>query len=83
MPVVIDPMENEVLRKWYFEALEKGAQQGQLTALSEVLRGLLAQKYGSVPGWANDRIAAAGVADLARWTQRVIGAASLDDVFAV
>ena len=47
-----------------------------------MLRRLLERRFGALPDWARDRIAAADTAVLEDWGLRVLDAASLEDVLA-
>jgi predicted transposase YdaD len=62
----------------------KGRQEGELKGIlkgkSALLIRLLERRFGTLPGWARDRIAAADAAALEDWSLRVLDAASLDDV---
>lgn len=41
----------------------------------------MSRRYGPLPGWVGERLAKAGSEDLERWADRVLDAASLDEVF--
>lgn len=60
------------------EGRQKGRQEGE----AALLLRLLERRFGVLPGWARDRIAAADTAALEEWGLRVLDAASLDDVLA-
>ncbi len=62
--------------------IEKGREEGQITALATMLRRLLRLRFGPLDGATEARIAAASSDDLMRYTERVIDAESLEDVFA-
>ena len=53
-----------------------GRQQGEAALLLRQLE----RRFGALPGWASDRIAAADTAALEEWGLRVLDAGSLDDV---
>jgi hypothetical protein len=57
---------------------QKGRQEGEAT----LLRRLLERRFGALPDWALDRIAAADTAVLEDWGLRVLDAGSLEDVLA-
>jgi hypothetical protein len=83
-------------QQWLQEGELKGRQEGELKGRQEgelkgELRGILKgestllirqleRRFGTLPGWAQDRIAAADGAALEDWSLRVLDAASLDDV---
>jgi hypothetical protein len=76
MSVIIDPMQNEVLREWYFEALAKGQTKGRL----DVLREQLEARFGPLPKWASRRLTAAAEDQLREWGIKLLKARSLEAV---
>jgi hypothetical protein len=60
------------------ESYDRGVIQGERKAL---LR-LLARRFGTLPDSVKARIDGAGSEDLKRWIDRILDAASLDEVFA-
>ncbi len=48
----------------------------------EVLERLLKCRYKELPGWVRSRLEKASVAELDRWTERILDAKRLEDVFA-
>jgi hypothetical protein len=63
---------------WKQQWLQEGEQRGE----AALLLRLLERRFGSLPGWARDRIAAADTITLEEWGLRVLDAASLEDVLA-
>ena len=61
--------------------LERGEARGLERGKAEGLTRLLERRFGSLPGTARDRIAAAGPGELDSWLDRVLDADSLDAVF--
>jgi flagellar biosynthesis/type III secretory pathway protein FliH len=68
------------------EAFDRGAEQGFEHGFQAVQRGLLrdllTRRFGSLPAAINARLDTASPHDVERWTQRIVDAASLDEVFA-
>jgi hypothetical protein len=64
------------------EGRKEGLKEGLKEGRQEVLGKLLSLKFGELPDWAALRLRAADDTDLARWTERVLTAPTLDDVFA-
>ena len=62
------------------ERLE-GRQEGQLEGERRVLERLLTRRFGELPGWATERLAAATAEQLESWADEVLVADSLDEVF--
>jgi hypothetical protein len=85
MALVIDPMKNSVLRKWYEEAFAKGHTEGHIAGHTAghiaAIRKVLERRFGPLPGWVLERLASATSDQQERWLMRVLDAASLDDVF--
>ena len=69
--------QSEFARKYVEEGRKEGVKEGR----QEVLTKLLGLKFGELPDWASQRLRAADDTDLARWTERVLTAASLAAVF--
>jgi hypothetical protein len=63
-------------------AEKRGEQKGRQEGEAALLRRQLERRFGVLPDWARDRIAAAEPAALEEWGLRVLDAGSLDDVLA-
>ncbi len=63
------------------EIFEEGQQEGQLAGERTLIRRQLASRFGEVPGWAEQQIAAADTFTLELWGVRLLGAASVEEVF--
>jgi len=61
---------------------QAGRQEGRQEGEAALLRRQLERRFGVLPDWARDRIAAADSAALEEWGLRVLDAGSLDDVLA-
>jgi predicted GNAT family N-acyltransferase len=68
MPVYIDISENKVLGPAYRE--------GELT----VLRRLIAKRFGPMPAWAEERLAARSATELEDLSERLLDAQSVEDL---
>ena len=64
------------------EGKQRAEQRGRQAGEGALLRRQLERRFGALPGWALDRIAAADTAALEDWGLRVLDAGSLDDVLA-
>lgn len=76
MTIHIDPMENSVLRRWYYEAKAKGMADGSRHALTHQL----AKRFGRLPRWAQAKIEEMTAEDLDDALVRILDARSLEDV---
>jgi hypothetical protein len=76
MPIVFNLRENEVFAKYFDEAENIGMQRG----LRQGLRRQLEKRFGFTPDWAQERLEAADYATLETWSERVLDAASLEEV---
>jgi hypothetical protein len=61
--------------------LAKGRVEGRVEGARSVLLKLLALKFTAVNPEFDERIASASEADLQQWTERILSASSLDEVF--
>jgi hypothetical protein len=66
------------VEQWIEQWKQEGRQQG---AAAFLLR-LLERRFGTLPGWAGDRVRAADTVMLEEWSFRVLDAASLEEVLA-
>jgi hypothetical protein len=57
--------------------IEQGIQQGEVI----VLKQLLTQRFGPLPAWAEQRLVQASRRELENWTDRVLEAQRLGDIF--
>ncbi len=60
----------------------EGRAEGQAEGIKATLLKLLHIKFGSVPVWVKDRIDTAETPMLDRWTEQILAAQSIDDLFA-
>jgi predicted transposase YdaD len=88
MPVYIDILENEILGPAFRSGLEKGLEEGKaegklegkLEGELQILRRLIERRFGPVPEWANDQLAARPVGELEELSVRVLDAISIEDL---
>ena len=76
MPIDADIREHEVLGPIIIEAERKGRQEGELT----VLRRLIEKRFGVLPGWAAEKLAALPVSALEDLSERVLDAKSVHEL---
>ena len=71
--------------QWALEYEQKGKQEGLQEGLQKgeglLLQRQLARRFGPLPDAVLQRIAAASITELELWGDRVLDAASLDEVF--
>jgi predicted transposase YdaD len=76
MPITINIQENPFLR----EMFEEGRQEGRQEEAAGLLGRLLERRFGPLPAWARQQLAAADLASLETWGLRLLEASSLEDV---
>lgn len=76
MPIEEDIREHEVLGPLIIRAEQKGLQAGEFT----VLRRLIEKRFGALPGWAAERLAAMQAPELEELSERVLDAGSVDEL---
>jgi hypothetical protein len=72
MPVYIDILENKVLGP----PSKKGLQEGEL----RILRRLIEKRFGAIPNWAEERLAARSAAELEELSVRIFDVPSIEDL---
>ncbi len=68
-------------RQWKEEGLREGRLEGRLEGESTLLQKQFERRFGPLPDWARQRLAAAGAEQLEAWALAVLDAATLEDVF--
>ncbi len=63
------------------KGLEEGLNQGIHQGAASVLKRLLGRRFESLPSWIDDRLEQASQQELESWTDRVLDAKCLEDVF--
>jgi predicted transposase YdaD len=74
----MDPelVEGSLAWRW----LEEGREEGRGMARRLVLR-MLSKRFGPLPSWVEQRVAASSIEDLDGWSESMLEAASLEEVF--
>ncbi len=57
--------------------LEEGIQKGEII----ILRRQLSRRFGAIPAWTEDRLNQAEEKDLEIWSDRILEANTLDEIF--
>ncbi|MBF0437051.1 MAG: DUF4351 domain-containing protein [Magnetococcales bacterium] len=89
MSLTFNVMENEVFRPIILKALkdgeqkgeQRGRQDGEKKEAAKILTRQLQRRFGTLPDWANEKIAKADLSSLEEWSLHIFDAQSLDDVF--
>ena len=74
-------MLQERVIQWRDAWVEEGREEGRIAGEAAVLLRQLEMKFGPLPEWARDRIAAADAEQLLAWAVRLLSAESLEAVF--
>src|ERR1022692_4110719 len=88
MPIDVDIREHEVLGPMFKEAEQKGRQEGRREGRQEglqegeltVLRRLIEKRFGALPGWAGEKLAALSASELEDLSMRVLDAKSVEEL---
>ena len=78
---IMATLAEQLIKKGRQEGRQEGLERGREEGQRQTLARLLELKFGPVPEWAQARLATAPPGGLARWTERVLTAESLRDVF--
>ena len=76
MPVYIDILENKILGPAFKRGLEEGKLEGEL----QILRRLIERRFGPIPEWAHERLAARSAAELEEMSVRILDVSSVEDL---
>jgi hypothetical protein len=80
MPIDLDIRDHEVIGPWIIEAEQKGIEQGLRAGELTVLRRQIEKRFGALPSWAREKLASMPPSELEDLSERVLDAASLDDL---
>lgn len=69
----------EKVFRW--EGRQEGRQEGLQEGAQRIFCSLLMHKFGELPAWALEKVAAASADTTERWSLRLLDAGSLEDVF--
>lgn len=78
----VTSVERLAIERGMQQGLAKGLEKGIVKGEGTILRRQLTRRFGPLPQDILDRLADADAAKLETWADRVIDAASLDEVFA-
>ena len=76
MPIQIDLMENEVIAEYYQRGRQEGRQEGELA----LLRRQIEKRFGTIPAWAEEKLAAQTTAQLEQVSVRLLEVTTLEDL---
>jgi hypothetical protein len=82
---LVGPEQEDTVQTFYEMIVQEGYEKGREDGLEEqraILRRQLGRRFGAVPEPIAARVATATPPELERWFDRVLDAASIDDVFA-
>ena len=79
-PVLIDILENKVLGREFKKGLQEGRQEGRQEGELAILRRQIERRFGSLPPWAEQRLAGTSTERLEGLATRVLDAASLEEL---
>lgn len=84
MGISVELKDNVFLRDAYNSGLTegeaKGKAEGKAEGMATLLAGLLEDKFGPLPKWAEDRLRKASITEAEQWAHRVLSASSLEGV---
>jgi len=71
----------ERVKEWNRQSLEKGMQKGMQKGACDLLVRLLEKKFGTIPDELRHRLEQADQQQILQWSERVLSAESMGDVF--
>ncbi|MCI5161708.1 MAG: DUF4351 domain-containing protein [Candidatus Electrothrix sp. AX5] len=69
------------LKKYFDQGWQEGHQEGCQEGEVRLLLQLLRKRFGDLPGWAEERLRLTSSAMLETWSERILTASTLDEVF--
>ena len=69
-------IDNMILDSW-----QQGERKGQQNAMTQVLKAMVGNRFGTIPDWALAKIDSATSAQLAQWCVQLLNVSTLEDLF--
>jgi hypothetical protein len=79
MPITENILEHEVLGPVYYKGRKEGLEEGERNGERKILRVMMEQRFGPMPGWAEERLASRSAAEIEDMAARLLDAQSLED----
>jgi hypothetical protein len=80
MPIQTSILEHDVLGPVFQKGVQKGLQKGRQEGELTVLRGLTEKRFGELPQWAGEKLAALSTSELEGLIGRVLEAKSVEEL---
>ena len=80
MPMHIDILENEVLGLLFQKGLQEGRRERPSRRRTDRFRQLIEKRFGALPSWAGDKLAALPASELEDLSLRVLDAKSVEEL---
>ena len=85
MPILNDIMDHEVLgpklRDAMARGLKEGRQEGRQEGELEIVRRMVAKRFGGLPGWAESKLNEMTIVEIENMADRLLDAYSLEELF--
>jgi len=75
------PQEEQVMASFADRYRQEGKARGEVKGEAQTLLKLIQLKFGDQPGWVEDKLNAAGKAQLDHWVGAILTASSLEELF--
>ncbi len=82
MPIVVDLMKNKVYAESYRRAVSEAKSEGEVEGERNLLRHLIATRFGQIPQWVDERLDRTTGDELKNLSQRLFDAHSLNELLA-
>ncbi len=80
MPIEIDMLESEFLGPAFRRGLAEGRQEGRQEGDLAIITRLIERRFGALPSWAGEKLAALSTSELEDLSERVLDAPTLEDL---
>lgn len=81
MPISIDLMENSFIRNLIIKAEQKAEQKAERNETEKIFMRLVGIRFGDVSAEVHEKVAMADMESLERWSDRLLDAQKLEDLF--
>jgi predicted transposase YdaD len=81
MPITDDIMDHDLLGPAIRQGIQQGREEGRQEGELKAIRRLAIKRFGTIPGWADERLEALSLPEIENLYNRILDAKNIEDLF--
>jgi len=81
MPILDDIMDHDLLGPAIRQGIQQGREEGRQEGELKAIRRLAIKRFGTIPGWADERLEALSLPEIENLYNRILDAKNIEDLF--